>query len=168
MTERELMESGVTTTATVNDHPGVIARPPLIFLGFLALGFVLDTIWPVAVVANDVQYPLGAILVVVGVALVTIAIRQFRRAGTNVETPKPAIVLVTDGLYRLSRNPIYIAVSLIHAGIAISADNAWALVGLIPVLIVLHYGVIRREERYLERKFGEEYRRYRTSVRRWL
>ena len=168
MTERGLMESGVTTMDTANDHPGVIARPPLIFLVFLALGFVLDTIWPVAVVANDVQYPLGAILVVVGVALVTIAIRQFRRAGTNVETPKPAIVLVIDGLYRLSRNPIYIAVSLIHAGIAISADNAWALVGLIPVLIVLHYGVIRREERYLERKFGEEYRRYRRSVRRWL
>ena len=162
------MESGVPTTATANDHPGVIARPPLIFLGFLALGFVLDTIWPIAVVANDVQYPLGAIFVVVGVALLAIAIRQFRRAGTNVETPKPAIVLVTDGLYRLSRNPIYIAVSLIHAGIAISADNAWAMVGLIPVLIVLHYGVIRREERYLERKFGEEYRRYKRSVRRWL
>ena len=150
------------------DNPGVVARPPLIYLGFLALGFMLDAVWPVAFVANDVQYPLGAILTIAGVALMTSAIRQFRRAGTNIETPKPATALVTAGLYRLSRNPIYIALSLIHAGIAIAADNAWALVSLIPVLIILHYGVILREERYLERKFGDEYRRYKGSVRRWL
>lgn len=150
------------------DNPGVVARPPLIYLGFLALGFMLDAVWPAAFVTNDVQYPVGAVLIVAGVALTAMAIRQFRRAGTSVETSRPVNALVTNGLYRLSRNPIYIALSLIHAGIAIAADNAWALVSLIPVLIILHYGVILREERYLERKFGEEYRRYRGSVRRWL
>jgi protein-S-isoprenylcysteine O-methyltransferase Ste14 len=95
-------------------------------------------------------------------------LRQFERAGTNHGTHKPATALVTGGLNRFSRNPIYISLSLIYAGIALLANSAWALVLLVPLLIVMHYGVIVREERYLEMKFGEDYRRYKAAVRRWL
>lgn len=155
-------------TQADKDIPGVIARPPLIYLGSLGLGFGLDYLWPAPVLPNPVQYVVGASLIALGVIILAIAVRQFRKAGTNVQTWKPTTALVTDGLYRLSRNPIYIALSLIYAGIGIAADNLWALGLLVPVLVVIRYGVIAREERYLERQFGQEYLSYKASGRRWL
>ena len=150
------------------DRPGVIAPPPLIYLGFLALAFGLDSVWPVAVIPDRVQYPAGLALVALGMVIATLAVRRFRGAGTDFRTDKPTTALVADGLFRFSRNPIYIALSLIYAGIGLAWDNLWVLGLLVPVLAVIRYGVISAEERYLEDKFGEEYRRYQASVRRWL
>ena len=150
------------------DRPGVIAPPPLIYLGFLVLAFGLDSIWPVAVIPDRVQYPAGLALVALGMVIATLAVRRFRGAGTDFRTDKPTTALVADGLFRFSRNPIYIALSLIYAGIGLAWDNLWVLGLLVPVLAVIRYGVISAEERYLEDKFGEEYRRYQASVRRWL
>ena len=76
--------------------------------------------------------------------------------------------LVTGGIYRHTRNPLYVALALVYAGIAVAADSLWALMFLAPCLGVIRYGVIAREEAYLERKFGEEYRRFKSAVRRWL
>jgi protein-S-isoprenylcysteine O-methyltransferase Ste14 len=98
----------------------------------------------------------------------TVAVRAFRNAGTNVETPKPATTLVTSGIYARSRNPMYVALALLFAGTAVLADSGWLALLLLPFLGVLRVGVIAREERYLERKFGEPYRAYRARVRRWL
>ncbi len=154
--------------ATVRDNPGVIAPPPLIFLGFLLLGLVLDALWPLAILPDVTQYLLGIVLFGLGIGLSVTCIAHLRRLGTDFRTHKPTSTLVTDGPYRVSRNPIYIALSLAHIGIAVAVDSPWMLAMLIPALAVVRVGVIAREERYLEAKFGDDYRRYRASVRRWL
>ncbi len=154
--------------ATVRDNPGVIAPPPLIFLGFLLLGLVLDALWPLAILPDVTQYLLGIVLFGLGIGLSVTCIGHLRRLGTDFRTHKPASTLVTDGPYRVSRNPIYIALSLVHIGIAVAVDSPWMLAMLIPALAVVRIGVIAREERYLEARFGDDYRRYRASVRRWL
>jgi protein-S-isoprenylcysteine O-methyltransferase Ste14 len=105
--------------------------------------------------------------VAAGIATGIVGFLQFRRAGTDVRPDQPTTALVTDGIYRYSRNPLYIAQALIYAGIALAADSLWALALLVPTLIVIRYGVIAREEAYLERKFSDDYRRYKTAVRRW-
>jgi protein-S-isoprenylcysteine O-methyltransferase Ste14 len=98
----------------------------------------------------------------------TVAVRQFRAAGTNVETPKPATTIVTHGIYRLSRNPMYVSLTLLQAAIGVAAGSLWIVTLLAPTLAVMRYGVIAREERYMERKFGAPYLAYKASVRRWL
>ncbi len=90
------------------------------------------------------------------------------RAGTNVNPREPTTALVVSGPFRFSRNPLYVALTLMYAGLAVVANAFWVLVLLVPVLLVLHSGVVRREERYLEAKFGEAYRQYRARVRRYL
>jgi len=98
----------------------------------------------------------------------TLAIRQFGAAGTNVPTPLPAKAVVTTGLYSYSRNPIYCSMILIYSGLAIGAASVWSFVLLVPVLLLIRYGVIAREERYLDGKFGAPYIEYRARVRRWI
>ncbi|MEE8559881.1 MAG: isoprenylcysteine carboxylmethyltransferase family protein [Alphaproteobacteria bacterium] len=155
-------------TGDDKDLAGVIAPPPLIYLAFLLLGVGLDYVWPVAVIPEGVQYPAGFLLIALGLALFGAAVRRFGKAETSVQTRKPTTAIITDGPFRFSRNPIYLAMSLSYAGIAIAADNLWILGLLVPALAVIRCGVISREERYLERKFAEEYLRYKASVRRWL
>ena len=150
------------------DNAGVIARPPLIYLAALLLGVALDAVWPAPLLADATQYWVGGAVMLISFALVIPCFVQFRRAGTSVPTETPTTALVDRGPYRFSRNPIYLALSLLYAGIAITADNVWMLGLLAPVLAIMTYGVIKREEAYLERVFGEEYRRYKSSVRRWL
>ncbi len=150
------------------DVPGVIAPPPLIYLAFLLGGFLIDFFFPVAVLPNSVQYAVGFALIGAGLIVFASAIREFLKAGTNIPTRKPALVVVTSGPYRFTRNPIYLSMSIFYAGIAVAADSIWVLALLLPVLVIIHRGVILREERYLEGKFGEEYRQYKASRRRWL
>ncbi len=158
----------MATERNDRDNPGVIAPPPLIYLGFLVLGLALDYLWPAGVAPDGVRYPSGIALFVLGGAIFAFALRQLRKAGTSVETRKPTTAIVTGGPFRFSRNPIYVALSLVYAGIGFAVDSAWVLALLAPALIVMRYGVVSREERYLERKFGEAYLRYKASVRRWV
>jgi protein-S-isoprenylcysteine O-methyltransferase Ste14 len=154
------------------DNPGVIARPPRIFLGFLIVGVILDRVWPAVAAAQPfgggMRFIPALALLSLGVATLTSAMRRFRAAGTNVPTPMPTKVLVTGGLYAYSRNPIYLALSLIYLGLAIGADSVWSVILTVPVLLIVRYGVIAREERYLERKFGGAYLDYRERVHRWI
>ncbi len=153
---------------TAGDKPGVIAPPPLIFLGFLLLGLGLDFLWPAAFLAARVQYLLGGALFGLGGILVAVCVVEFRRAGTEIRPDRPTSAIITRGPYRFSRNPIYIALSLAHVGIALATDSAWMVAMLVPALVVVRYGVIAREERYLAGKFGDDYRHYLTTVRRWF
>ena len=161
-------ETPTSKIADTSDNAGVIARPPLIYLAALLLGVALDAVWPAPLLADATQYWVGGAVMLISLALVIPCFALFRRAGTSVPTETPTTALVDRGPYRFSRNPIYLALSLLYAGIAITADNVWMLGLLVPVLAIMTYGVIKREEAYLERKFGEEYRRYKSSVRRWL
>ncbi|MBM3517557.1 MAG: isoprenylcysteine carboxylmethyltransferase family protein [Alphaproteobacteria bacterium] len=114
------------------------------------------------------RFVLAGVLLALGCGGMTAAISRLRRHRTPVETWRPSAALVTDGVYHLSRNPIYVSLSLIYAGIGVALDSLWALAVLAPLLVVIRYGVIAPEERYLAARFGDAYRAYRRSVRRWL
>lgn len=154
------------------DTPGVVAPPPLILAVALAIGAVLDRVYPVPIfgagAADLARYIASGVLIVGGLALMATFLRAFRRHGTNVPTYRPATTLVTDGPYRYTRNPGYVSMFLIFAGIVLAADSLWLALLLIAFAIAIHYGVVAREERYLEARFGDDYRRYRQRVRRWI
>jgi protein-S-isoprenylcysteine O-methyltransferase Ste14 len=114
------------------------------------------------------RYALGGGLLALGVVVTTLAVRACRGAGTNVATVEPAVALVTDGIYARSRNPMYVALVLLFAGVGALANSGWLALLLALYVGMLRVGVIAREERYLERKFGDPYRDYKARVRRWL
>lgn len=158
-------------TDTQHDTAGVLAPPPLLYAGFFLAGIGLDRLWPIEMLRRadpEWRYATATVLFVIGAAVAVPALRGFRAAGTSIPPHRPTTALVTSGPYRFSRNPIYIGVSLAYVALAVALASTWALILLPPLLAVLHYGVIAREEAYLERKFGPEYRRYRQAVRRWL
>lgn len=146
---------------------GVIAPPPLIYAVPLVFGLLLHYWYPMAVVADRVAAPLGIACVILGLVGLP-AIRAFRRAKTSPKPWRPSTVLVTTGPYRFTRNPMYVGFTLLYAGVAIWVNAIWPLLFLPLVLVVMHVGVITREEAYLERVFGDAYREYRRRVRRWL
>jgi protein-S-isoprenylcysteine O-methyltransferase Ste14 len=156
--------------ASDKDNPGVIAPPPLIFIGVLLLALAFD--WLVSGPGFGLPFSgrmaLGAVLTLAGLAPILAASKRFAKAGTNVQPWKPSTALVTTGVYRYSRNPIYLGMALIYVGLSLFADSVLALAWLPLALIIMFNGVIRREERYLEGKFGEAYRAYRGRVRRWI
>jgi protein-S-isoprenylcysteine O-methyltransferase Ste14 len=153
---------------TNSDTAGVVAPPPLIFLAGLAAGFVLESLLPGATLPGWVRWGLGGVLVAAGIALLLSFNTAFSRRGTAVEPWKPTTTIVTTGPYRVTRNPAYLGMTLIYLGVAAMGQALWILVPLPVVLAVIDRGVIAREERYLERKFGSEYLDYKSGVRRWV
>ncbi len=150
------------------DNPGVIAPPPLIFAGALALGLLANRLRPTGFLPRRLGRVAGLATVVGWLSIGLSGFRELRRAGRNVDPREPSTAIVTDGPYRFTRNPLYLSMTLIYAGVA-SLTNALPAVLLLPaVLAVMRRGVIEREERYLEGKFGAEYLRYKERVRRWI
>jgi protein-S-isoprenylcysteine O-methyltransferase Ste14 len=94
--------------------------------------------------------------------------RTMRRAGTNVLPNKPSLAIVTDGPFRFTRNPLYLTNAIFYVGLTFIFNTVWPLLLLVPMLFVVDWGIIRREERYLEAKFGGDYLAYKVRVRRWL
>lgn len=155
-------------SVTERDTAGVIAPPPLIYLGGLGAGFALRAALPATPVRPAVRWMVGGGLLGVGGTLMGSFLRAFARAGTPVSPYSASTALVTTGPYRISRNPAYLGMALVYTGIAVGAESLWALVPLPAVLAVIDRGVIAREERYLEDRLGDEYRRYKQQTRRWL
>jgi protein-S-isoprenylcysteine O-methyltransferase Ste14 len=91
-----------------------------------------------------------------------------RRAGTNILPNKPTLTIVTEGPFRFTRNPLYVTNALFYTGLTLVFNTPWPLLLLAPMLLVVHWGIIRREEEYLEAKFGDAYLAYKARVRRWL
>jgi protein-S-isoprenylcysteine O-methyltransferase Ste14 len=150
------------------DNPGVVAPPPLIYAGALALGLVANKLYPMAFLPRAVSRVLGLPLIFGGLAIGLLGFREMRRAETNVDPYKPATAIVTQGPYRFTRNPLYVRMTLVYSGIT-ALFNAFPAAMLLPLaLAAMRGGVIEREERYLERKFGDEYLAYKARVRRWL
>lgn len=150
------------------DIPGVVAPPPAIFALALVVGLGLDFLWPLPVLAGAARVVLGAVLIAAGAAVLALVVREFRRQGTSINPYRPTGALITGGPFRLSRNPAYVGLAVLCLGVAVAAGGAWTLASLVPALVLIHRGVVLREERYLERRFGDAYRRYRAQVRRWL
>ena len=151
-----------------NDKPGVVAVPTLIYLAALSVGIILDLLWSVSVFPRVMRYGLGVPLITLGFAVMPFVLPHYRRAGTPYDVRGTASALVTTGAHRISRNPGYVAITLVYVGAGVVYDNVWMLVLLAPLLTVMHHGVVLREERHLDARFGDEYRHYRASVRRWL
>ena len=149
---------------------GVIARPPFLYLACLVLGFALDRLLPLPLTFLEVtlvRWTAGGGLIAVGLAIMVAGIRNFSHAATPVPSNRPVRALVTTGIHGWSRNPTYVGMFLLYAGIGLAAQPVGLILAL-PLVIVLRYGVVAREEAYLERRFGDAYRDYKARVRRWL
>ena len=147
----------------------VVIRPPLAWALAVIAAFALDWLMPLPFVPGMLPAGwLGATVFALALVLVAWAIATMTRTGSNVPTSLPTTTIVETGPYRFTRNPIYLGMFLALAGLAIAFDNLWLLATLVPFALVIRFGVVAREEAYLERKFGDVYRHYRARVRRWL
>lgn len=165
------MSSNDTATAGARDNSGVRVPPPLIFFGLLILGFIIEFFWPLRIITPAhaiVARTLGVVLVIAGLALFASAVGTFRSVGTSVVPIKPTTALAFSGPYRFTRNPIYLAMAVVTAGIALITNALWPLLMAPLLMVVLTYTAILREERYLAMKFGEPYTTYVSRVRRWM
>jgi protein-S-isoprenylcysteine O-methyltransferase Ste14 len=150
------------------DNPGVVAPPPLIYAGALAIGLLANRLYPVAFLPRGLSRVPGWLLIAGGFSIGTLGFREMKRAGTNVDPREPTTAIVTGGPYRFTRNPLYLSMTLIYSGVT-ALFNALPAALLLPVVLaVMRRGVIEREERYLEGKFGDEYLNYKAQVRRWI
>ena len=150
------------------DRPDVIALPPVILATTIALGLVLNYFFPARFLPNAITAPLGMLIILGAIALAISAIRELFALNTPLDVRKPTADVVTSGVFRMSRNPIYLGMLLLCAGVAIAANSLWVLVLALPFAVILQKGVIEREETYLERKFGTKYLDYKAKVRRWI
>ena len=160
----------VTDTETA----GVIARPPLLFLAALMLGFAADHLLPLPFPVPKIGWVHwisamnAGFLILMGIAVFAAGIRDFSRAATPVQGTKPTRALVTTGIHHWSRNPIYLGMFLVYVGIGLVVRSPWILVLVLPLAVTIRYGVVAREEEYLERRFGDAYRNYKARVHRWV
>jgi protein-S-isoprenylcysteine O-methyltransferase Ste14 len=159
------------TMTEARDNAGVIAPPPLLALAVVVLGLALDWLLPAYALALLLSWPVrigvGVVFIAIGIALAILAVRGFRSAGTNPEPWKPSAALVMDGVFGWLRNPMYVGGTLLLVGLAILLASDWMLVMTAVFVPVIHFGVVKREERYLEAKFGDDYRQYMARVPRY-
>jgi len=149
------------------DHVKVIDGQ-YILLFFLIVGFLLGWFFPLRFFSNILGYILGVIIVAIALSIGGSALMQMRKAHTSPNTSRPTTALVDKGVYRYTRNPIYLSMFLLYLGIAMIANGIWFLLFFPILFLLVDRFVVRREENYLEGRFGEEYRRYRARVHRWI
>ena len=152
-----------------HDTPGVLVFPPGLVAGTLGIGLLLQWLRPWNLpISESARILLSAALLTAAAALGLWGQRTMHGAGTNIDPGKPATTIVTSGPFRFTRNPLYLFLLGLYLGITVAVATVWPLLFLVPVVLVLHFGVVRREERYLEAKFGKPYRAHTARVRRWL
>ncbi len=168
MTQASLRRETATDQSS-SDHANVAIRPPVLWVLLVAAGIGLDFLVPLPFMpAGFPAAWVGSGAGLAGFALAALAFRQFRRAGTEVQPHTPTAVIVDTGVFAFSRNPMYLGAHIGIVGVAIALDSLWVLSTLVPSYLVIRYGVVAREEAYLERKFGDTFLAYKTRVRRWL
>jgi len=151
-----------------NDSAGVRFPPPAAYAGGIAAGLLFSKFAPLAVVPQGLRWPIAAALFVAFLVVWFPAFTTFVRTKTPLNPNKPVNQLFTSGIYRVTRNPLYLSLTLLYLAVAIAANSLWALLLIVPVLVCIQLGVVRREEEYLGRRFGDEYAAYKSRVRRWL
>ena len=156
------MHNGIPDTAHV------LILPPLLYGAAFVIGLLLHLVLPIYILSTPLARWIGVVCVLVSLPLALLTFRVLSRAHTPVDPLKPTTALVTAGPFRYSRNPIYVALTLLYVGVALLINALWMLLLVVPAVLVLRYGVIAREEAYLTQKFGDAYRQYTTQVRRWL
>jgi len=151
-----------------SDRPGVLVLPPLLYLGVLVAGFTLNALLPVTLPVPAAVRWAGGGLIIAGIVFGGAARAAFAKARTHANPMRPATAIVSSGVFRLSRNPMYVGMSVASVGLALLFRVGWLLILLAPALAIMHWGVVLREERYLARKFAAEYEAYRARVRRYF
>jgi protein-S-isoprenylcysteine O-methyltransferase Ste14 len=150
------------------DSAGVRVPPPAFYAIGLLVGYLLNRRWPLPVGDGMIVTAAASVLTLVWAALTISSIGNFRRSRTSIVPIRPATALVTSGVYGFTRNPMYVGLAALTAGLALFMNSWWPIALLIPVLVAVRVFVIAREERYLERRFGAEYVGYMRRVRRWV
>ena len=155
---------------SANDRKGAAVKfpPPLIFLGFILVSAIIDYFYPLSFDTAMPSKMLGYGVIIVALLIVFIASRSFKKVKTNIEPWKPTSKIVSEGVFAYSRNPIYLAFALVPIGLGIILGSVWILLSFIPAVICTYFVAIKKEEQYLEQKFGSEYLDYKTKGRRWL
>ena len=153
-----------------NDHAGIIVLPPLTIGPPLLAGLLLHFLWTPLTFLPEwwIGHAVGWPLVVAGVLLIKWSSRTMLRAGVDPNPYEPTTDIIATGPYAVSRNPIYVSATVVYVGIAFVVNTVWPIVLLPFGIALLYYGVIAREESYMERVFGDEYLKYKARVRRWL
>jgi protein-S-isoprenylcysteine O-methyltransferase Ste14 len=151
-----------------HEGPGLAVHPPVVYLLALLVGIGLNFLWPIRLLPGWWGVAAGILVIALGATIMPPVVSRFRRAGTAFDPHKPASALITDGPYRFSRNPAYVALTLWYLGIGLILNNAWALLLTIVPVLIMDRWAIPREERHLEAKFGQEYIQYKARVHRWL
>jgi protein-S-isoprenylcysteine O-methyltransferase Ste14 len=144
--------------------------PPLPCLFGVIAGLMCDWLWPWPIARHTYSYALvvGILLFGLVIVLVTALTRAFKRHGTPADPVRETTAIIDTGPFSLSRNPAYLSVALLQAALGFIFNNAWILLLILPAMIVIHYVAVLREEAYLEAKFGDEYLKYKSRVRRWI
>ena len=150
------------------DRAGVIFPPPAVALLALIAAIAFDHFWPLPIAPRSVAVVLGTLFSLFGVGIAAWGRALLVRGGTNVNPYKPTTAIIRSGPYRFTRNPLYVGLQSLLVGLSLLIGTWWGIVLLVPTFLILHYGVVRREEAYLQRKFGQEYLSYKSQVRRWL
>jgi protein-S-isoprenylcysteine O-methyltransferase Ste14 len=151
------------------DSAELIAPPPVLYAGALIAFLVLRSFWPAPIVGRaNWAVAAGIVVGLLGAGLVLWGLATMRTAGAAVDPRKGTKAIVTTGPFRFTRNPLYVGLTLVYLGLTLGFDTWWGIVLLVPLMVVLHVGVVRREESYLERKFGDEYRQYKRKVGRYI
>ena len=152
-----------------HDAPDVAFYPPVLFAGAPIAAMILDWIIPLDILGKGpIQIAAGFVILIVAMTLGLWGIVAFNRAGTNVSPHASTLIVVTDGPYRFTRNPMYLGIALFQLGLGLAASLDWSVIIAPLVLAALHYGVVLREEAYLTAKFGAPYTEYLDKTRRWL
>jgi protein-S-isoprenylcysteine O-methyltransferase Ste14 len=150
------------------DQPRVLTIPPLLYVSMLLVGLGVDHFAPIEIITNPLNFWLGLTFLSISIPLVISGLYVMRRAETGIDVRKPTTTIVTAGPFRFSRNPLYLSLTLLYIAISLFINSLAVLLGLIPALMLMQWGVIKPEERYLEEKFLQQYLEYKQSVRRWL
>ncbi len=153
---------------SIKDHPQIIGFPPLIYAVPFLIFLMTHLFFPWHLVSGFWSQFVGWPLLIIGLGMGVWGKKTMEQAGTHVNPYYATKTIVTKGPFRFTRNPLYIALTLIYVAISVLLNTAWPLVALPMILLVVHYGVIKQEEAYLERKFGADYAEYKTNVRRWI
>ena len=155
--------------AASEDHPKIIAFPPFLWLiNTIVSVLVHFFLFSIPILQQPFALILRIIFLLAGPSLAWPALQVMRAAGTNVNPAKPAILIVRNGPYRFTRNPMYLALCLVQAATGFLLNDWITLLFVVPLALVLHFGVILPEERYLEMKFGDQYLALKREVWRWL
>jgi protein-S-isoprenylcysteine O-methyltransferase Ste14 len=150
------------------DNPGVIAFPPLIWLVNVVISVLVHLVIRLPIMSYGICLVCGIVLIILAPTLAVSALRTMQAAGTNVDPAKPALTIVRDGPFRFTRNPMYLALCLVQIALGFFLNDWITLLFVVPLTVILHFGVVLREEKYLAAKFGEPYLQYKREVRRWI